>query len=353
MTKKRILNDVLVTIAIICPFLFFYGIFGLFLGEGPIDKPWKVFTISVALPCFLLAGPVGCLTTLFLFLKNRRSIIGNPLLSVGCATLFTANVYVLLPVVREVAFRLTRPKPVPSAAQLQLDQNLANGRHVEWDQTHKDRNRELQTKFPLAQAEFHLAYKQRDAEAISVKFNEFLNVMKEYEDAFRVNDFSFACNIITIISDEVFCDISEEQAISMLDDAIPVCQKILFNVKVEYGENGPRKSLVKLKLEKRLLEMRRMVESGDDDGVKRSVDEVLTLAASDKDVASETSSLAYCVARKYPEYGVKLFDVAIAANKDKRPEPEHKQYVKNMEDYKSKLEERLEEQSAETSENGA
>ena len=47
-----------------------------------------------------------------------------------------------------------------------------------------------------------------------------------------------------------------------------------------------------------------------------------------------------------------LLDVAIAANKEKRPEREQKRYVKELEDYKRTLEERLAEKSAETSENG-
>lgn len=118
MTKKRFLYAVLIAIAILCPFLHYFGVFGLFLGEGPLDKPWKIFALAVAGPCAFLAGPVGFLLMLFVFLKNRKLIIRNPLLSVGCVALLAVNFYVTLPVIREVGFRMLRNNPVPTTVQV-------------------------------------------------------------------------------------------------------------------------------------------------------------------------------------------------------------------------------------------
>ena len=88
----------------------------------------------------------------------------------------------------------------------------------------------------------------------------------------------------------------------------------------------------------RRLEMKKMVDAGDENAIRQSVDELTRLAASDKVVLSSLSTFVTYLSKNYPQYALKLVDADLQGNRDK---PANSKQITNLKAWKKALEERL------------
>jgi hypothetical protein len=82
MTKAKLLNLILVTIGIICPFFLFpFGVVGLLaVGIGDLARhhPWRYIVLAGFVPIgFYLSGPVGFISVLAVLIRNRKGFKRN------------------------------------------------------------------------------------------------------------------------------------------------------------------------------------------------------------------------------------------------------------------------------------
>ena len=212
------------------------------------------------------------------------------------------------------------------------------------EQARLARQNEGREKLGAIQVAFNTAMEERDLETLRVKYDEKLAVIKEYADSLDAIFFNGFANRIDDDASYIANHIDEDLALNFIELAIPVFEEAAPGVKsVRIGVSDERfesaqDAVTTLKLRERRLEMKKMVDAGDENAIRQSVDELVRLAASDKVVLSSLSTFVTYLIKNYPQYALKLVDADLQGNRDK---PANSKQITNLKAWKKALEERL------------
>lgn len=96
MTRQKRLNIILVSVAVLCPVLFYIGCMTAFMSEGCRSELAGHFWMFAGVAIVISAGPLGFTAALTLLIMNRRkrSIFRR----LGLFALLLLNFYFILPV---------------------------------------------------------------------------------------------------------------------------------------------------------------------------------------------------------------------------------------------------------------